>query len=85
MELPGKEGVVSNSGRKKPNCGNKGMRDSSAKYAQRGNREKNKERRIAKDAKRAKLMPCGHGERHRSKYDGVCRRCHAEAVEQVMA
>ena len=77
MELPG-AGVVSNAQKK-------GKRKSSAIYTQRDNRSKNKARRIAKDAKRAKPMECGHGSRHRSRYDGECKRCHAEAVKRVMA
>jgi hypothetical protein len=67
---------VSNSGRKKPACGNKGQRDSSAKYAQRNRRDKNKAARIAKDKARAKPMPCGHGSRYRSNIDDTCKRCH---------
>lgn len=52
----------------------KGKRKSSATYLQRGNRERNKARRIEKDARRAKPMECGHGIRHKF-IDGTCRRC----------
>lgn len=74
---------MSNSGRKKPNRGNKGMRDSSAKYRERGRRAKNKARRVERDAKRAKPMPCGHGSRHLSKYDDACKRCYREGVSSA--
>lgn len=33
--------------------------------------------RINRESKRAKLMKCGHGSRHRSKYDNGCKRCWA--------
>lgn len=39
-------------------------------------RAANQARRIARDAKRAKLMPCGHGSRHRHPGDNECRRCY---------
>ena len=78
MELSREESVVSNAQRK-------GNRKSSATYTQRDNRTKNKARRIAKDAKRAKPMDCGHGSRYRSKYDGDCKRCHGEAIKRVMS
>lgn len=29
---------------------------------------------------RTKLLPCGHGSRHLSPYDGRCRRCVRDAV-----
>lgn len=37
----------------------------------------NKANRIERDEKRADRQPCGHGKRHKSKYDGQCRRCFA--------
>ncbi len=45
------------------------------RYREQGRREKNKARRIGREQARAKLMPCGHGSRHRSPYDDTCRRC----------
>lgn len=51
-------------------------RDKCQKYRARGLREKHKETRIARAWKRAKLMRCGHGSRHKSKYDGRCKRCY---------
>lgn len=47
------------------NAQRKGKRNSSKLYAERGNRAKNKAQRIAKDARRAKPMSCGHGSRYR--------------------
>lgn len=63
------------------NAQKKGKRDSSKRYAERGNRDKNKQRRIAKDARRAKPMECGHGSRHKSKYDDKCKRCHGSVAQ----
>lgn len=59
------------------NAQRKGRRASSATYATRGRAEANKRRRIARDEARRKPLPCGHGKRHLSPYDGRCRRCFA--------
>lgn len=58
------------------NAQRKGKRDSSKLYKERGNRERNKARRIARDARRANLLSCGHGSRWR--LDDYCQRCGAE-------
>lgn len=55
------------------NAQRKGKRDSSKLYKERGNREKNKARRIARDKAKAKPMRCGHGSRWQDGTD--CYRC----------
>lgn len=62
------------------NAQKRGKRDSSALYASRDNRAKNKARRVEADKKRAKPMECGHGSRYRSKYDDRCKRCYSGAA-----
>lgn len=53
-----------------------GTRAKRERYKARDQRGRNKKRRAEKDARRAKPLPCGHGSRHLSPYDGECRRCH---------
>jgi hypothetical protein len=57
-------------------------------YRSRGRREHNRERRLAREGarqeRRAKLMPCGHGSRHRHP-DGDCRRCYREHNQRASA
>lgn len=62
------------------NAQRKGKRDSSKLYKERGNREKNKARRVERDARRAKPMRCGHGSRWAKDVDfkTYCRKCGAE-------
>lgn len=43
-------------------------------YKASGRRERNKRRRIEKDARRTKLEPCGHASRY-SRSGGSCSRC----------
>jgi hypothetical protein len=50
-------------------------RDKCKRYRAKDVRGRNKKRRAERDARRANLLPCGHGSRHLSKYDGRCRRC----------
>lgn len=51
----------------------KGKRKSSKLYKERGQREKNKARRIARDKARADLMDCGHGSRWQNRDN--CAKC----------
>lgn len=62
------------------NAQGKGKRKGSALYAQQGRRDRNKARRVARDAARKKPLRCGHGSRHWSPFDGFCRRCWPEKV-----
>lgn len=55
------------------------------RYRAAGKREASKQRRVARDASRAKPLPCGHGSRHLladTKGFGIdgCRRCYGEAM-----
>ena len=45
-------------------------------YKERGRREKNKARRVARDKARANLMDCGHGSRWRNRDN--CAKCRRE-------
>lgn len=59
------------------NAQRKGKRDSSKLYKERGRREENKARRIARDKARAKPMSCGHGSRWGKDlgFGTFCRKC----------
>lgn len=55
------------------------------KYRAQGKRERHKATRIERDKRRANPMRCGHGSRHKSKYDGRCKRCYRRITEKVIA
>ena len=42
----------------------------------------NKSKRAAREERRAKPLPCGHGSRYLSPYDGGCRWCYREGTPQ---
>lgn len=53
--------------------------DKNNRYINQERRRRNKEKRIERDMLRAKALPCGHGTRYLSKYDGRCKRCYSES------